>query len=105
MRKLEVIKWFRLERGFDQDILTFNMHRSTILQIAILVIGGYSVVQEIPNLCRYLLYYYMERTASFGTHYIEPVLLLISVIKVAIGIILLVKSRRLVAFIERFRRR
>lgn len=55
---IEVLK---LEYGFDQETIPINMHRSTILSISIIVIGGYLVANEIPNFCRQLFIYIQEK--------------------------------------------
>ena len=55
-----VIEWLKLDRGFDEESIPINIHRSTILSIAIIVIGGLLIANEIPNFCRLLYTYYQQ---------------------------------------------
>src|SRR5437868_3654116 len=64
-----IIDKLKLDRGFDQNTIPLNIHRSTILSIAIIVIGGLMVADETPNLCRQLFAYFQEKRMSSGqTH-------------------------------------
>src|SRR5437868_13532471 len=47
-----IIDVLHLDKGFDQETFPLNIHRSTILSISIIVIGGLLVADELPNLCR-----------------------------------------------------
>ena len=61
-----IIEKLKLEKGFDQEIIPLNIHRSNILRIAVIVIGGYMAATEIPNFCRLLFSWFQERRMTLG---------------------------------------
>ena len=95
-----IIDKLKLDKGFNPESIPLNIHRSTILSIAIIVIGGYLVVDEIPNFCRQLFSYFQEKRMTYGQTDPTIVYSLVSGIKILIGIILMISQRKIVAFIE-----
>ena len=89
----------RIEKGFDQDVIPLSIHRSTILSIAIIVIGGYMVAEEVPNLCRQLVVYYREKEA-YTMNTVSISYSVLSGIKIAIGLSLMRLQRPIVNLIE-----
>lgn len=87
-----------LSQGFEQEVVTLAAHRSTILSVAIFIVGGWLVASELPNLGRQLLTYSQERRSG----QINPELshLLLTISKIAIGLLLIAKQRQLVNLIE-----
>jgi len=100
-----VIKVVKLERGFNQETIPLNMHRSTILSISIIVIGGWLVANEIPNFCRQLLVYFQEKRMDYGRHNSTIQYSVVSGVKIVIGILLIAEQRLLVNLIERQRKK
>jgi hypothetical protein len=96
-----IIHRLKLTAGFDQEIVPFNMHRSTILSIAIILIGGLILVDEIPNLCRGVFTYIEERRMNYSELNKEVPYIVLSVVKIIIGILILTENRRLVSLIEK----
>ena len=88
----------RIEKGFDQDVIPLSIHRSTILSIAIIVIGGYMVAEEIPNLCRQLVVYYREKQA-YSISTVSVSYSVLSGIKIVIGLLLMGLQRPIVNLI------
>src|SRR6185295_8629047 len=56
-----IISVLQLDKGFDQESIPLNIHRSTILSISVIVIGGLLIVDELPNFCRQVFYYFQEK--------------------------------------------
>ena len=100
-----VIDKLKLDRGFDEKDISINIHRSTILSIAIIVIGGYMVADEIPNLCRRLFSYFQERRMTYGQTNPSISNSVLSGVKIIIGILLMLEQRRIVNLIERQRKK
>jgi hypothetical protein len=96
-----IIQKLKLTEGFDQEIIPFNMHRSTILSITIMVIGGLILVDEIPNLCRQVYVYIEERRMNYSGVHKEVPYIILSVIKIVIGSLMLAENRRIVSLIDR----
>ncbi len=45
----KIISWLKLDKGFDDDKIEFqNFNNSNILKLAIIVIGGIMLIQNIP---------------------------------------------------------
>lgn len=61
-----VIDKLKLDKGFDQEAFSLNIHRSTVLSISIIVIGGLIVVDEIPNFCQEVVSYYEAKRITMG---------------------------------------
>jgi hypothetical protein len=99
-----IIDRLKLDQGFDQDTIPLNVHRSTILCIAIIVIGGLMVVDEIPNLCRQLFAYFQERRMTYGQTHASLSYSVLAATKIIIGLLLIGNQRQIVNFIETKRR-
>ena len=97
-----VINKLKLDEGFDQPTIPLTIHRSAILSIAIIIIGGLLVADEVPTFCRLMLTYSQERRDGQVNPHISYVVL--SVAKIVIGILLIGNQNYLVNYIE-FRRK
>jgi len=100
-----IIDNLRLDQGYDDERLEFNIHRSTILKIVIMVIGGLFIIQSFPALCADILTYArMQKDYSRIIDVPESKYILIAFVQVFIGYFMLTCSRMIVNFIERKRR-
>jgi hypothetical protein len=101
-----IIDKLKLDKGFDQEAFPLNIHRSTVLSISIIVIGGLIVVDEIPNFCRQLVSYYQAKRMTMGwqtqSSWISYIVL--SGVKIIVGVLMLSNQRQIVRFIEWKRR-
>lgn len=95
-----IIDRFKLDKGFDQEVISLTVHRSTILSISIIIIGGLILVQEIPNLCRLLYVYLEERKLNFEQQNPGITYVILACTKIVIGLVLIGNARLLVNFIE-----
>ena len=99
-----LIDKFKLDKGFDEETLPLNIHRSTVLTIALIVMGGLILVDEIPSLCRRAVSYYEQSQWPLNKSNTEMPYIVLSVVKIVIGFLLLVEHRKIVNFIERKRK-
>lgn len=99
-----IIDRLKLDKGFDSETIQLNAHRSTILRIAVIVIGGLVLVDEIPNFCSNIYYYFEQRKLTHGQARISLVGILVPGLKILIGFLLIGESRRIVNLIEYKRR-
>lgn len=95
-----LIEILKLDKGFNQDTIPLNIHRSTILSISIIVIGGLLITQEIPNFCRQLFIYFQEKKLSHDQINPSITYCILSGIKILIGLILASNQKQIVDFIE-----
>jgi hypothetical protein len=100
-----LINALRLNKGVTEEKLELNMHRSTVLQIAIIVTGGVLLVDSMPLLLKGLFNYYQEINVFRGfKHYPEGGLIIFQLVKVLISFFMVTSSRLIVNFIERKRK-
>ena len=95
-----IIDKLKLDKGFDQETIPLNIHRSTILSISIIVIGGLILADEIPNLCRQLFAYFQERRMTYGQTKPNVSYWVLTVVKIVIGLLLISRQRQVVNYIE-----
>jgi len=100
-----IIDKLKLDKGFDHQAISLNIHRSTILSISIIVIGGMLVVDELPNLCRQLFSYYQERRMTHGQTNPNISYSVLSGVKIVIGLLIMTEQRKIVNLIERQRKK
>ena len=100
-----IINKLKLDKGFDQETIPLNIHRSTVLSISIIVIGGLIVADEIPNLCRQLFSYFQERRMNYSHTNMTLSYSVLASAKIIIGILLMTRQRQIVNFIERQRKK
>jgi hypothetical protein len=96
-----VIDKLHLDRGFSEERFEINIHRSTILKIAVIVIGAVMVIDGLPMLCKQLFTYInMSRSgANFGQNPSSGWMIYYFV-KFAVGFCLISANRPIVNFIE-----
>ena len=96
-----IIDKLKLANGNNQETVSINIHRSVILSISIIIIGGLLVVEGIPNLCQQLFRNYEGSEISYPkfSDFILPIT------KIIIGLVLITKQRQIVNLIELKRKR
>jgi hypothetical protein len=99
-----VIDKLKLDEGFQQENFPLNIHRSTVLSISIIVVGGLLIADEIPNFCRQLFFYWQETRMTYGTTNPTLSYSVVSAAKILIGFLLIGNQRMIVNFIERKRK-
>lgn len=104
----KLIDLFNLDKGLNDDYLSINLHRSTVLTIAIIVIGGIIVIEAIPVFTIALIDYWQpKQTRSLlnigTTRSLGP--LIAPGIKLLIGLLLLGNTKAIVNLIELKRRK
>jgi hypothetical protein len=100
-----VIDKLKLDKDFTEEKIDLNIHRSTILNIAIIVIGGLMFIDGLPLLIKDLFQYYQEKDAfSRFTQNPKTGWIIYYIIKVVIGYLLMIYSKVVVNLIERQRK-
>ena len=93
-----IINKLKLDQGFHQHEFNLNIHRSTILRIAIIVVGSLIIVDSLPLLVQQLIYYIRMKKENVPNIKIDYVVL--HTAKLLIGIFLVAYQRTLVNLIE-----
>ncbi len=96
----KIVDTLKLDQGFNQAEFSFNISMSFVLTIALIVIGGVILTNEIPNLCKSIFAYFQEKTLTHGMTKPNYSYIIISTIKIIIGLLLLGERKRIVEFVE-----
>ena len=99
-----IIFKFGLDKGLQENPIPLNIHRSTVLSIAIIVIGGLLIADAIPDFCGYVFNYFQEKRLTHGMAEPKTVLMIMAAIKIIIGLLLMGSQRSIVNLIERKRK-
>ena len=91
---------FKLAEGFEEDKFSFNISSSSVLTIALIVIGGLLLAVEIPNLCSLLYSNFQEEQLTSGT--IKPDFsdAIVSGVKIAIELLIIGERKWIVGLID-----
>ena len=100
-----LIDKLHLDKGFSEEKIELNIHRSTVLKIAVIVIGAILIVDYLPILCKDVFAYWQFTGFNKGFKD-NPVSkgIILDVAKIFIGFFLMTCSRLIVNFIERKRK-
>ena len=100
-----LIDKLRLERGISEEKIELNIHRSTVLQIVIIITGVMLFIDSLPTLFKALFTYY-QNTNVYIEFKKSPQggWIIFYLVKVFVGFFMMTSSRLIVNFIERKRR-
>jgi len=100
----QVIDKLHLEKGFSEEKFSFNIHRSSVLSVVIIVTGILVLVDVTPTFCRNLFIYIRELQMSDRSSNADITKLLGPIAQLIIGLVLIGSQKQIVNFIERKRR-
>ncbi|MBS1531530.1 MAG: hypothetical protein JSU01_14575 [Bacteroidetes bacterium] len=97
-----VIDKLHLDRGFAEEKIEINIHRSTVLRIAVIVIGMVVMIDSLPLFIKQVIAYMQmdNHSGAFGTRSLSAGWLTYYFIKFVFGFFLVTSSRLVVNFIE-----
>ncbi len=100
-----IINKFSLDKHFPEEKIELNIHRSTVLSISIIVIGGIMFVNGIPSFWNEV-YDYFLKNQSVRMFDEKPTTrwMFFYFIKILIGYLLMTNQRLIVNWIERQRK-
>jgi hypothetical protein len=100
-RTNSVIDKLKLDQGYDDERFEFNIHRSTILKIVIMVTGGFLMIESFPLLCTNILNY-AKMVKDYNRIMDVPAskYILFAAIQLFIGYFMLSCNRLIVNFME-----
>ena len=111
----KVVDKLRLSRNFDVEKFEFNIHRSTVIRIAVIFIGGLTLLEYFVPLVLNLLSYVTTKKVSDNNinetlsilsraSYVEPIEIIHGILMTLIGYFLVTNSRLITNFIEKHRK-
>jgi hypothetical protein len=100
-----LIKLLRLDKSIPEEKIELNMHRSTVLKIAVIVTGAILLIDSVPPLLQGLFAYYQNINDYNGLkRYPYTGELIFNLLSVFISFFMVTSSRLIVNFIERKRK-
>ena len=97
----KIIDKLKLDQGFNQQEFSFIISTSLILTISLIVIGGIILTNEIPNFCRNIFSYFQEKDLTRGMTKPNYSFIVVSGVKIIIGLLIIGERKRIVEFVER----
>lgn len=94
-----LIDKLRLDKGFVEERLELNIQRSTVLTIAVIIIGGLMLIDSLPQLCR-LIFIFFQQNETFRKDP-KSSFIILHLVRILLGCFLLTKSKFIVTFIDR----
>jgi hypothetical protein len=96
-----VIDKLALDKNFPEEKIELNIHRSTVLTIAVIVMGGLMLIDALPSFCSTVFRYYQDNALVNGIHErLNTEDVLFYGIKGFIGFCMVAYNRHIVNFIE-----
>jgi hypothetical protein len=96
-----IVSKLALDQSFQEEKFEFNIHRSSVLSIAVIFIGGITVVDTIPSLCKEVYFYVQQKqmAINFGRSP-STIWIVFYATKAFVGCLLMIYQRTIVNFIE-----
>ena len=97
----KIIDKLKLDQGFNQQEFSFNISTSLVLTISLIAIGGIILTDEIPNFFRNIFSYFQEKDITQGMTKPNYFYIVISGVKIIIGLLIIGERKRIVEFVEK----
>lgn len=95
----KIITKLKLDKGFSEDKIEFEMKQSTILTIAIVILGGLMLVEALPSLVTDI-YSFIQQKASF-VQSPSTARLFADIVKATFGYLIMTNSDFILKFIDK----
>ena len=104
----KIIDALKLDQGFaemdlsleDKERVPLTLSSKSIFTIALIVIGGVILINEIPNFCRQVYLYVDQANFRFTTTKPDFSYIIFSVAKILIALLIIGERNRIIEFIE-----
>ena len=93
-----IINKLRLEKGFIEERIELNIHLSTILKIATIVIGGIMIIDSLPLLCQQVFIFFQQKSIFRESPTAGWIIL--NSVKAFLGFLLITNSSKIITFIN-----
>lgn len=99
-----VLNRLRLDSGFFETTIQWDIHSTTVLRIAVILIGGVISIDAVSSLCREVFLFYQKKTLHYPVAVVEQSAIALEIARLFIGLLLLGQNREVVLLIEKNRR-
>lgn len=100
-----LIKQITSDEDLENEFSSFTIHKSSVLTICVIVIGGVTLLNEIPNFIKDIYLYKVESNNFSDNSPGHFQFVVLSGVKVALGFYLMYNSRFIVNWIEKARKK
>lgn len=94
-----LIDTLKLEKGFAEEKIEFNIQPSSVLTIATIVIGGLIFIDSLPQFCKQVFFFFQQKNQFVESPSSEW--LIFHLVKTLVGYLLMTNSKVVVRFIEK----
>lgn len=94
-----IVDALKLEKNFNEERINTDIKSSTILTIAIVIIGGLTIIESLPNFCSGLFGFL--RQEMLFKDYPDSHWLVFHFLKIIIGYLLLTNGKKLANYLEK----
>lgn len=94
-----LIDKLHLDKGFTEEKIDINVKTSTVLTIAIIVMGGLMFLEGLPLLCKSIFVFFQQQ--SFFNESPASEWIVFNLIQTTIGFLLMTNSQKVLAFINK----
>ncbi|MEO5942623.1 MAG: hypothetical protein ABIP30_12230 [Ferruginibacter sp.] len=94
-----VVDLLKLDPDFMEEKLTFQVSTRNVVSIALILLCGLILIDEIPNFIKYIYNYYQLSQIRFTTEKPETANIIISVVKIVIAFLLIGEREKIVQLI------
>jgi hypothetical protein len=97
-----IVNLLKLDNGLSDERIELNAPYSSVLNIAVIVIGGLLFIDSLPELCRQTFMFFQLKTQFKGAHdHNHPGWIAFYGVKTLIGYLLMLNSKWVVNLIDR----
>lgn len=89
-----IINWLKLDKGFDQNMFSFQISAFYIIKIAVIVTGLFILVVEIPNFCQQVYTYFQFKQIAMSKASLETSAIIYTAVKLLLALIILGERNR-----------
>jgi len=94
-----IIEKLKLKNNFNEERIDLNIKSTTVLTIAIIVIGGLILVESLPSFCSQLINFFQQK--ELLKDYPETSWIIYYFIKIIIGYLLVTNAKNFTKYIEK----
>jgi hypothetical protein len=95
-----IVSLLRLDKHFQEKPISITVERHMLLSAAVIIAGAWLLVNEIPEFFRHATYYYQERKLYVRMTRPDISYIVMSAVKIAIGLFLIVFNKPIVNLVE-----
>jgi hypothetical protein len=96
----KIISILRLDKNAQDNAVSITVERHMLLTTAVIIAGAWLLVNEIPEFFRHAVYYYQERKLYVRMTRPDVSYIVMSAVKIAIGLLLVIFNKPIVSVIE-----